>query len=235
MTVLELITDALHEISAIGAVDTPNGEDATLGLLRLNKLLNNLNAEQRMVYASTFTSYTLTPSLNPHTIGASGGTWTVASRPESIESASIIASDIRHPVSIRDAQWWTDIATPETQGDIPTDLYYETSWPLGKVWLYPIPSAANELEILTRVVLGSVALSDDFTLPPGYQDAITLTLAEDLVAPFRVPMPQNLPIKAVKARGRIWAANSVIPRLRTADDGLGGGRSTWDYRTGGFR
>lgn len=234
MTILELITDALHEIGVTSAVDAPNGEDATLGLLRLNKLFDNLNAQQRMVYASTFDTYTLTPSLNPHTIGASGGTWTVTSRPESIEAANLIIGDIRHPLSIRDAQWWSGISVPELQSDIPTELYYEKAWPLGKVWLYPEPSAAYEIELLTRVVLGSVALYDTFTLPPGYQDAITLTLAEDLVAPSRVPMPQNLPMKATKARGRVWTANAVIPRLRTADDGLGGGRSTWDYRTGRY-
>jgi hypothetical protein len=234
VTILEVVSDALMEIGVLGSVDAATGEDATLGLLRLNKILDNLNAEQRSVYASTFDTYTLTPSLNPHTIGASGGTWTVTQRPESIEAANILISDIRHPVSMHDAQWWSGISTPETESDIPTDLYYERAWPLGKVWLYPVPSAAYELEIVTRVVLSSVALADDFTLPPGYQDAITLTLAEDLTAPFRVPVPQTLPLRAQKARGRVWSANAQIPRLRTADDGLGGGRSTWDYRTGRY-
>jgi hypothetical protein len=234
VTILELVSDALMEIGVLSAVDAPTGEDATLALLRLNKLFDNLNAERRMVYADTFSTFTLTPSLNPHTIGASGGTWTVTSRPESIESANLIISDIRHPLAIRDAQWWSGISVPEHESDIPTELYYEKAWPLGQVWLYPVPSAAYEIEFVTRVVLASVALADDFTMPPGYQDAVTLTLAEDLVAPFRVPMPQNLPMKAVKARGRVWTANAVIPRLRTADDGLGGGRSTWDYRTGRY-
>jgi hypothetical protein len=233
VTTQDIVVDALRELGVLNAVDPPTGEDAELGLFRLNKLLDNLNAEQRSIYASTVTSYTLTPSLQPHTIG-DGGTFDTAQRPESIEGANLVIDGIRHPIELRDAQWRMGLSTPALESAIPTDLYYEKAWPLGKVWLYPVPSSADSVELLTRVVLASLALADDFTLPPGYQDAITLTLAEDLSVPFRVQVPQSLTRLAQKARGRVWTANSSIPRLRTADFGLGGARSTWDYRTGRY-
>ncbi len=230
MTAQDIVVDALRELGVLNAVDPPTGEDAELGLFRLNKLLDNLNAEQRSIYASTVTSYTLTPSLNPHTIG-DGGSFDTTQRPESIDGANLGVR--HHPITLRDEQWRMGLSTPATEG-VPTDLYYEKAWPLGKVWLYPVPSTANSLELLTRVVLARLALADDFTLPPGYQDAIALTLAEDLSVPFRVAIPPSLARLAQKARGRVWTANSNIPRLRTADFGLGGGQSTWDYRTGRY-
>jgi len=233
VTTQDIVVDALRELRVLNAVDPPTGEDAELGLFRLNKLLDNLNAEHRSIYASTVTSYTLTPSLNPHTIGDGGSFDTNGQRPESLEAANLVIDGVRHPITLQDEQWRMGLSTPATEG-IPTDLYYEKAWPLGKVWLFPVPSTANSLELLTRVVLASLALADDFTLPPGYQDALTLTLAEDLSVPMGVQLPPSLARLAQKARSRVWTANSNIPRLRTADFGLGGGQSTWDYRTGRY-
>lgn len=233
VSISDIVTDALREIGVLNAVDPPSGEDGALGLFRLNKILDNWNAERGAVYADTITPYTLTPALQPHTIGASGGTWTAAVRPVSIEGANLVNGDIRYHVRLRDAAWWMALSDPELTSAIPTDLYYEPAWPLGKVWLYPVPTTAYQFELQTRVLLAAVALSDTFTLPPGYQDALTLTLAEDLSGPLRVPLSPKTEQNAQKARGRVFGNNSRPLPLRTWDSGMPGSiGSAFDYRIG---
>lgn len=235
MTASDIITDALRELGVVNAVDAPSGEDAALGLTRLNLIIDNLNAEGRGVYADTISTFTIVPGTNPHTIGPTGSSpnWTVTQRPQAITLANLIVNSLRTPIRVRDGQWWMGLSDPTLSGAIPTDLYFEPAWPLGKVWLWPAPSSAYQVELLLRVVLADLGLTDTFDLPPGYQDAITKTLAEELAAPMRVPIPAMLPMQAQKARARVWGNNAVIPRLHTNDAGLPrSGRSTWDYRTG---
>lgn len=233
MEVGDICTDALRELGVVNAVDAAGGEDMALAVFRLNRILDSRNAERRGVYASTISTFTLTPSLQPHTIGPTGATWTFATaRPEEIEAANLVFADTRSPITLRDKAWWMNLGSPETESDIPTDLYYEKAWPLGKLRFYPVPNAAYEVELLCRVVLAAVAQETTFTLPPGYQEDLTLTLAEDLAAPFRVPAPQTLPMRAAMARARVIRANATTPRICTADAGLpGDGGNDFDYRT----
>lgn len=218
--------------------------DATIGLGLLNRLLDNWNADQRAVYGSQIFTGTLTPSLNPHTIGiaANSPTFTVTTnRPESIDQANLIigsgVSAYRVPLTLRDRQWWMSLTLPNQTSTIPTDLYYEPAWPNGQIYLSLVPSAAYTLECLFRVVLAQLALATTFTLPPGYEDAITLTLQEELLVPYHVTdqaVLAVLPKQAREARARVFAANAQVPRLRTVDSGMpsGPGVGGWDYRTG---
>jgi hypothetical protein len=233
-TAADICTDALREIGVLNAVDVASGEDAAFALGKLNRLLDNWNAERRAVYADTINTYTIVPATQPHTIGpaASSPTWTATQRPVSIAHANLVVGDVRYPLRPRDRDWWMALSDPELTGQ-PSDFWYEPDWPLGKVRLWPVPTAADEIELLSRVLLAALVLSDTFTMPPGYQDAVTLTLAEDLGPAFQVPVPLLTARNADKARVRIFGNNDRTPRLITRDFGMPGGtRSTFDYRTG---
>lgn len=238
LTWLTIVTDALRELRVLNASDPASGEDADFALSKAKRLLDNWNAERRAVYANVFSSFTLTPSLSPHLIGPTG-TWVVAQRPVSIEGASLVLTNIGQPITRREASWWRDQALKTLTSALPTDLYYEPAWPNGKLWFWPIPTTAYPVELEIRQLLASAALklTDDFSLPPGYQDAITLTLAEDLAGPFKAEVGQVTVTKAREARERIFDTNDETPRLVTHDAGMpGGSGSSWfDYRTGLIR
>lgn len=233
LTGRDLVTDALREIGVLNAVDPADGADADYALRKLNRLLDGWNADALAVYADAISTFTLTPSLQPHTIGPDSATWTVDQRPNALSAANLVVSGIRTPLRLRDQAWWMSLATPTDTSATPTDLYYEPAWPNGNVRLYPVPTAASDVELLTRVVLGLLTLNDSFTLPPGYQDAIVLTLAEALVTPFTVPMPATLERDARRARGKVFGTHDIVPKIQTRQAGVpGGGGGTWDYRTG---
>jgi hypothetical protein len=225
----EVITAAFQELGLIDPIETLSAEMLSYGLQKYNRLLDSWNAMREAVYVTLFANHTLTPSLNPHTIGPSAATFNVTQRPVSVENANIVIAAVQYPVTMRDAEWYANLGIRTVEA-IPTDLYYATGWPNGSLYLYPIPDQAYTLELWTRVLLTQVVAADvtnTFTLPPGYWDAIVRTLAEDIAPAYNVAVPTLLSQKAAEARETVFANNRVVPRVMSWDAGMpsAGGRS----------
>jgi hypothetical protein len=235
MTGLDLLKAAYQEVNILGAGEELTPEDAEFGLGKLNRLWDNWNADRQATYAEILTTFALTPALSPHTIGPLG-TFVVTQRPVTIEGMNLVVAGVKTPIALRDQAWYASLSQPSLQSAPPTDCYYEPNWPLGKLYFYPVPSAAASVELLTRQVLAAFTQVLVFTLPPGYLDAIVLTLAEDLAPayPGAVVTPK-LEKNATAARARIFANNQGAPRLVTRDAGVPGGGGWFDYRTGQVR
>lgn len=243
-TASDIVANAFQGVNIARKTDL-DPSDATFGLMLLNRLFDAWNADDKAVYGSQISTFTLTPSLNPHTIGLTANTPTLTvtvNRPVSIDQANIRVGSgtslMRYWLNIRDRQWWMNQTMPNVTNTIPTDLYYEPLWPNGSIYLWMVPSAAYVLEILYRVALAQLTATATFTLPPGYEDAITLTLEEALVVPYSVPNTDGrldrLEKDARRARAKVFGNNDQTPRLRTADSGMPNnqGRGGWNFYTG---
>lgn len=237
-TWLDVVTQAAQELGYVAGGESLTANDSTFLLNKLNRLLDNWNAERAAVYTDTFNTYTLTPALSPHTIGPTGATFTAAIRPVSIVSANIVQQtvtpSVRTPLYIADEDWWMANTVRAVTSSIPTALFYQPTWPNGNLYLWPVPTTAYQIELQTRTLLASVTLAGTFALPPGYQDAITLTLAEDSAGALGRPMPSDLQMKAAKARGRIFVNNDYHPRISTVEGGMQSRRSrgSFNWQTG---
>lgn len=224
-TIRQVISDSFLEGGIQAAGEVLSADDAAWGLNVFRRILNEWNADRLTVYASAFLTYTLVPNLSPHTIGPTGATFTATIRPVSIDGANLILpTDINTPIRIVDAMWWLGQSTPTIETTVPTDLYYQPDWPTGSLYFWPVPEIAYDVQLMARVLLDdAVDLADTFSLPPGYQNALTLTLTEALLASYGVPQPPTgLTARASKARARIFANNDVTPRLITQDAGMPG-------------
>lgn len=241
-TVRDILSEALEELGVVQQGDALSDNDANAALRRYNRLLDAWNAERGAVYADQFVTYTLTPALSPHTIGPTG-TFVVTQRPVSIEGANLwlgSSPNAKVPIYLRDAEWWNSQTVPALSTAIPTDLFYDPTWPNGSLYLWPVPSAAKQIELWTRIVLAQVGLNDTFTLPPGYRRAHVLTLAEECGSAFGTMPSGKTVMDAAKARAVMFANNRQPPRLRTQDVGMprnGGGLENFNYlsRTFGKR
>lgn len=217
---------------------SPNDQDLILAIF--NELLDSLNGDGVALYNTTFQSFTLTAALQPHTIGiaANTPTFTVTTgRPTRILAANLVltAGTTRVPLNLRDDQWWANIRSRLITSANPTDLYYDTSWPNGGIYLWPVPTTAYGLELEFQTQLAQVLATDTLDLPQGYQAALRLTLAELIAAAFGQSVSADTKRNAIDARARAWGStNDPAPNLDTRDGGVpsGGGRSTYDYRTG---
>ncbi len=237
ITARQLVIDALQEIKVVSATESVSSEDLAFGIRRLNRILDAWNADDQTVYADTIRSFTLVPDLVPHTIGPTGATWTMDQRPQSVLSASLIVDTTHYAINVRQAHWWMALTYPGLGTSMPTDVYYNPGWPNGELYFWPKPTTAYTVELLLSVTLGQMTANDVFWLPPGYQEAMTLTLAELLVGPMRVEMPPGLPLQAQKARARIFSVNVLTPPMITNDIGIPSNdrRGTFLWRSGTFQ
>ena len=238
-TALNLCQDAAREIGVFGEGNSLQPADANFFLSVLNRLIDQWNARREAVWASAFESFTLIPGTSPHTIGPAAETpdFTMAVRPVSLTSAALILSGgsmpIYLPMNIRDNQWWAEQTVPTLETSIPTDVYYQPDWPLGKLYFWPVPTVAYDVDLETRVLASQVSLPTEISFPPGYQDALTLTVAERSCRAFGRSVPPDLTRDAIQARAVIFANNDQTPELATRDSGMPGGRGTYlNWRSG---
>ena len=232
-TIGDSIDQAFTEIRVRRAGETLEPENMALGLALYNRLLDLWNGDGRAVYSEAFsTALTLTPSLSPHTIGPSGNL-DITVRPVRLLSVEInIGSSVYVPVNVRDAAWYQEQSTPAVTESVPTDVYYKADWPLGRMYFFGVPSTAYGTRIWYHTILVAVAQTDTFSMPPGYQTAIELTLAEDLADSLGQSVSASLARRAREARGLIFGNNDTVPRIVTADAGLNsGGAQDIDWRT----
>lgn len=238
-----IVNDAMTELGIYQPGQAPSGDDAAFVLGKLNRLFDNWNAAGKAIYAAGFSTFALTPGLNPHTLGPDSATWTATQRPQTIDGMNLLlgsgTSLQRLPIWVRDREWWQTVILPNLPSEIPTDCYYEPSWPNGKLYFVPVPTTAYNVEIRTNLVLAQVALTDSFWMPPGYRDAVTLTLAESIAPTFLrgTPIPAQTKTDARNARALVFDANDMTPRISTIDTGMPGSRarSTYNYQTGPYK
>ena len=235
---LDIIKQAMQEVN-LTALDEPiSASDSQLGLAKLNRMIDSWNADGRFLYTVNFTQWPITPNLQPHTIGPTG-TWVVNQRPMKLVGAAIILNNvnppIRYPMNVSDADWWENQRAYAVTGTLPTDVYYEPDWPNGSCFIWPVPITAYPMELETWTILNQVKLTDKICLPPGYLDAIILSLAVSLQPSFGQPPNALLIAMAQKAIQRIQAPNSAAPRIGTRDQGIPGNaanRAYFNYRSG---
>ena len=220
MTPLDVITNALVEIGVLAAGESPSGADTDFCLNKLNRLFDRFNVQNLAIYGTLLSDFVLTPSHNPHTIGPASATpdFTVATaRPPRINKANLILTDvspnIHRPLTIVTEDWWMNNPTPTLETQIPYYLFPNYGWPLGQLYLWPVPTTAYSIRLDIDVLFASMALSDTFTFPPGYEDAVTLSLAEALLVPYNADSAAGVAAQAARARGVIKSANSEAPEM----------------------
>lgn len=240
VTGLDIVNGALLELGVLAAGETAEGSVADFVLSKGNRLIDNWNAKRQAIFAVDFPTFTLVAGTQPLTIGptASSPDFVVTQRPVSIDAANIIITDdIRIPLNVHtDPQWWMSVQAPTVQASLSSDLYYNPGWPLGQIYLYCLQSYPYTLELLVRQVLDELAYATNIEMPQGYWDALILTLAEDCATPLKVqPKPLMLK-KAADARAQIFANNTIVPNIQTAQPGMvargRGRRSNWNWLNG---
>lgn len=219
--VLTVVKEAFYPLNVFQPGATIPPTLSTIALSFLNQLIDNWNAERAKIWCSVFQQFTLVPSLSPHTIGPSGATFTVVQRPESIERCSLnlnnLTPNVFVPIDLINRWQYDRLGVPSIATSIPECVYYEPDWPNGKLYFYPVPNTNFGVRFLLRTLFGMVALSDTLDMPPGYQQAMTLTLCEALADSVGRAVPAQTAALARNARARIEVNNIVVPVLDLQD------------------
>ena len=237
-TIRNLVTAAFRELGVAPLSGDLPAPLASLGLSTLNRVLDSWNAQHPAAFADLYSTFTLSANTNPHTIGPSGATWTLTQRPVEILSLSVSPDGtVWVPIRLITREEYDAHTVPGLTSAYPSEAFYNPTWPSGSLYLWPVPTSAYSVELVSRRVLASVALSDAWSFPPGYEDALQKTLKEELTTMpmFSSSASQEQKDAARVARAVIFDGNETTPKLVTADHGMGPRRGVFDWRSGLIR
>jgi hypothetical protein len=225
-SVLDLLSDSFREIGLLAMDETLDDSDAQYGLRRLNKMIDSWKLERLIAYQVAIDRYTLTADQATHTIGPSGDF--VAERPTRIVKANLVITDTdpesHLPISIiESAKEWGMLTVTDQTSNYCDYLYCDYAYPDATIYLYPYLTDAYDLELFTWKQLSKfVALTQNVLLPPGYYEAMMLTLAEKLCSSYGVPMEtrRTVSMDAAMARSKVKSHNSIAPLISSIGCGV---------------
>lgn len=181
-TALDIIKAAMRKIHVLGRGQSLQNDDAQDALDALNALFDSWSIEGGIVYAETIETFNLTKKAS-YTIGVGGDFDT--ERPYGIKAAYVsTSSNTDHPLIAYDEVQYSNLTDKDTSG-YPQIYYFDNNFPLATIRLYPVPNDVTTITITSRKPLTRFAsLSDDFTLPEGFERMAIYNLAVELAPEY---------------------------------------------------
>lgn len=133
---------------------------------------------------------------------------------------------------------YNEVGYKGVSGPWPTMLTYQTTFPLGTIWLYPNPTNAGEVHLFTDLILSTFAnINQNVNLPQGYTRALKKLLGLELCPSWGKNPSAELKRQASEARGFIKGLNAspvTVLRYDTAIVRSQVNDASW-IMDGGFR
>lgn len=216
-TANDLIRRAMLLIGNIGKGESPDSDEASDGLISLNAMLDSWSNESLMIYQTLQENFPLVGGTQSYTIG-SGGVFNTT-RPIRLTNAFIrqATNNIDTPVKIlRTSDSYDKISLKTSQSSFPDHIYYDMAYPLGTMYLWPVPSIASTLFIDSYKQLQQFStLTTAISLPNGYERMIVYNLAMEISPEYGATPSQIVMAVAVESKAAIKRINQkdIIARL----------------------
>lgn len=207
-TGLDLVKAAMRLIQ-VSSVDTDlTAAELQDGIQSLNRMLDQWAVEELMLYQVKREAFELIQNQNPYTIGL-GAIWNTV-RPIKIVDAYLTLNNgnipVDYPMQVLNYDDYNAIRLKTLSTNFPGYIYYQPSFPIGEVYIYPLfapndPSTQGPA-LVTLTSWTPLPLITDPTayieLPPGYWEAIVFNLAIRIaeeyqfdIRPTTVALAQN--------------------------------------------
>lgn len=221
MLVTDLVNLALRKLRVLAPNETPTATEYSDALITLNLMMDAWTADSCFIFARTRTPFQLTSTQFVYTVGPSGNF--NMTRPIRLESVGLIldnsiANPLEVPVELLlYSDEYAGIVNKTLVATYPRKCWYNPTYPLGTIYLWPVPSGANiYLVLYTNNLLSQfVTTGDTVALPPGYANALVYNLAIELAEDYGVTPTANIQELASNSKARVKADNAVktIPLL----------------------
>lgn len=236
-TVLEHISDALTELGILADGEVPTAAQAAHGLRTLNRLVDQWKAERLQIHVIDRSGWGLVSGTSSYTVGT-GGVVNIP-RPMSIDHVSVLNTTqgtvgLEYPLHKLTEDERAAIPDKSLPGVLPQAWYYDTAYPLGILYFYPVPTSTTLLGFIyaPRAVSTFAAISTAVSLPPGYERLIVKGLAVELAPSYEKQLDPNLIRQAMDAKAVVKASNYKSSDLSFDAGALIGHGGGWDIRQG---
>lgn len=209
-TALDIITLSLKDIGVLGESETPSAEMAADSLTTLNQMLAMWQVDNLYIYAQTATTFVPTGALS-YTVGTAG---TVAiDRPASIDAVFYNDGTTDTRIDLMPTFEEYQAISSKTQSGSPMVAYYQPSYPLGVLYLYPQP-ASGTVKLLTKVKLPTYAAgADSLTIPQEFEMVVRYSLCEHLSIAMSAQLRPDIAAMAFKTRKMMKRNNLRLNEL----------------------
>lgn len=224
-TANDLIVAALKLANVVGLGQIPAAEDLNDAMAAANRMLSMWNRQRWLVYVLNTVSIQCTGQTS-YTVGP-GGDIALPQRPNRIESCyfrQFISANpfyVDYPVGIIEAREDYNAISVKGLQSFPQYAFYESDWPLGNLYIWPIPVSLYTLFIsVLQPLTQFVHLTDSLAMPPEYEEPFVYNLAVRLCAMYGRPAPQEVIAIAKASLSVLRRANAQVPLAKMPQDVL---------------
>lgn len=233
----QILTSALLKAGIVGIDESIEQPVLNEALNDANDMLAEWNHQRYLVYHLIDKSFVSTGAQS-YTVGA-GQTIDMDPRPDRLESAflrQIIPSggqQIDWPLSIIPAKENYNQITLKTLGTFSWAIFYDSDWPIAKIYPWPVPQASiYEIHATFKATLQRFAnLQDKINLPPEYVPALKWNLAQWFRASYQMPEDPMVNKRASKSLNVIRLANVQVPVLSMPNAVLKNSGRSYNYKS----
>lgn len=208
IAVQSLVNSSMRLIGALASGENATPEELNDALLALNDLYENWSTEKLSVWGAQNQTFALVPGQATYTIGPGGNFNAV--RPVYINDSYVTFSGLDTPVRSVSQEELNLISLKSMQQPVPEQLLYVNDYPLGRLTLWPVPSAAATITLsISRTLAGTITATDSLSGPPGFLKAIRYCLAVEMAPEFGVEASATVMQVAMDAKGDYKKSNQT--------------------------
>ncbi len=181
----DLVCGALRVISSLSPGEAIPGAEADNALQVLNWMMAAWSAESLMPPYRTLESFPLTIGKTTYVIGQTGSVDFNTVRPDEITWAyRRDFNNIDYPLALINKELYNSLQMKSLDA-LPYQLYYDTQYPNGIIYIWPADMQADTLFIESlKPVNQFTTLQTVMNLPGEYQEAIKYLLAKRLAVEY---------------------------------------------------
>lgn len=215
----DLIRLGLKDAGVLGQGQLPTGEDTNDCFLTVNQMLSQWQRKRYLVYHLVDLSIVSTGAQS-YTVGPTGQI-VAAPRPDRLEYAynrqliNATPNQADYPLRILESREDYSSVVMKKIGNFPWAIFYDTDFPNGSIFPYPIPLAnLYEIHIVVKAPLSRfTSVNQVIVLPEEYEAAIRYQAALRFCPMFGMEASNDLKGLARDALQTIRGANMQVKRL----------------------
>lgn len=237
ITPIDLIQQCFQISSVFGQGQQPTAADTNRVFIQLNSMIGQWSAQRWLLFHLVDLSVTGT-GAQKYSVGIGGDI--SAPRPDRLESAYVrlLSGSPNQPVDfplaiIPSYENYSQICLKKLNS-FPYAIFYDSGYPLGYIYPWPVPSNQYEIHIIVKAVIDSFAtLTTPLSLPPVYIDALLWNLSARIRPLYGQPPDPSIVAFAKTSLNVVRGANTQIATLSFPSDMPGGGGG-FDPTSGNF-